>query len=144
MTETVPPLKPLVEMYPEVRNMSAKIRKLFKTIVPMKSTKFAITDEFNLAFHKEDSFDVYIINNTLFLPYMEKEKLEHLQEFFESIQLPCCIEYDVQRLLDIQYSIQNNCYISEELLEQRALEMSFRCRLFLEGVSDNNDDKVYS
>ena len=133
MTEKITSLKPLTEMCLKVKNISSKIREMFKTITPVKGAKFPITDEFNLAFHERDSFDVYIINNTLFLPYMRKEKLEHLQEFFESIQLPYIVEYDVQRLLDIQDSIQNDYHISEELLEQRALEMGLLCHFSIKG-----------
>lgn len=121
------PLLPVPTMYPEVKYIASKIRKLFKTIIPVKGIKFPIDDRFNLVFHDDDLFDLYVLENTLFISYMEKEKLEHLQAFFESVQLPCCIEHEVQYLLDVEYSTQNNYYMSGTLFKERALEMEFLC-----------------
>jgi len=134
-------LQPVSAMYPEVKKISSKIRKLFKTIVPVRGVKFPIDDRFNLVFHDDSSFDLYVIENTLFIPYMEKDRLENLQAFFESMQLPYCIEHEVQHLLDIQYSIQNKDYLSDALFDERASEMELQCSMFLEGNSDN---KVYN
>ena len=130
-------LQPVAMMYPQVKEIAAKIRKLLKSIVPVKGLDFPINEDFTLFFHDDDSFDIYVIDSTLFIPYMEKDKLVHLQAFFDSENLPCAIEHEVQHLLDVQHSIKNDYYITEELFEERASEMELQCALLLEGTTND-------
>ena len=144
MTEKTTSLKPLTEMYSEVKNISSKIRKMFKKIVPSVHTKFPITDEFNLIFYHDNSFDMYTAGNNLFVTYIEKEELENLQAFFEKAHLPYCIEHEVQRLLDTHYLIQNSFHVPKDLLKKRALEMELLCYISMKRSKETSNNKAYN
>jgi len=133
-------LPPISELREEVQTIASRLRKMLKTIVPSVGVDFPITDDFILRFYEENADDIFVLDNVLYIPYMAKNKLVQLQAFFDSEQLPCVLEHEIQHLLDVRHSIEHDYYVAEDTFEKRASQTEMECAQLL----GDNYGTIYS
>ena len=108
----------------------ARIIKSILLTIKIKPTIldiYKITQNFNLAF-TDTSTDIYVINNTVYIPLMPINKINALPNYLTIINLPYVFEHEACHLLDNQFCKDNYITIPYDILENRAETIELLCK----------------
>ena len=113
---------------PEVHTMKKDINELAKQIQLCLLTiekndhlhrKYKITHNFSIEL-KKGITDIYVIDSTLFIPYMSVKKLNNLPKFLSDIGYSQVFHHEACHLLDLNFMREHNLSYTKEELEERA------------------------
>ncbi len=104
-----------------INNLAKIITDLLQVIDPIADHPYVITPEYTLEFYQlPNTFEVYTIGSTLYIPHMSQKKLQGLMQFFCNSNLPGVIYHECQHLVDTALCIEHNLRVSVDTLEARA------------------------
>ena len=114
-------LPTVAKSLPKVKKLAKQIKILLFTFIaqPTEEDQLAIGQDFWLKFTNMSS-DIFVQDNTLFIPIMSSDKLNKLPEYLIKVGLPYVFEHEAMHLLDLRWLKDHSTTLSEEILEARA------------------------
>ena len=111
-------------MLPKVKLLAKRIKLYLYTTEIEPDTNITISIDKNCTIgFCDDCSDIFVTEQILYLPEMTISKLNNLQLYLQSVNLPYVFEHEALHLLDTAWYKKRNLKWTESLLELRATQI---------------------